>query len=444
MENIEFEGYEIRGSLNREVLACARLYKGLPQGITKPFELLKPIERLGRAAGFNHMHICFLQYLMKHTLIQDWSENSRPVVFKSRAVIAKELQLSTRQVCRLERQLHNLGVLVWHDTANFHRMGYRNREGMLEDAYGVDLSPLAVRYEYFKQKADEMEKEQRAWKKTRTKVAALRKEIAALLYRVSLQEGAEKHAKEMESITAVFEELKVRITESTPLSLLSKLYQSLRALKAQLSKVSALWTTEEMQPKMSHAQDIYVRPNNTELQSDILLTKNTCNPPVDNKLRDAHASQKNESQFVAGYASTGSKDNRKKSWGGDFLQNTDKQPVISAEMAYQVASEDFRDCLPKTGSIGWSDIIRATGTYAGWLGIHETAWQDACMKMGTADAALCVIIADRRNKMGQVKSPGGFLRGCIKKALSGDLHLGKSVFGLLQKQEKSNEYYLFS
>ncbi|MGU9961571.1 MAG: replication initiation protein RepC [Candidatus Puniceispirillales bacterium WSBS_2018_MAG_OTU23] len=47
--------------------------------------------------------------------------------------------------------------------------------------------------------------------------------------------------------------------------------------------------------------------------------------------------------------------------------------------------------------------------------------------MGQAAAALIVIIIEVKHHRGIVRSPGGYLRGMMKKSRKGLLHLGENV-----------------
>ena len=108
-------------------------------------------------------------------------------------------------------------------------------------------------------------------------------------------------------------------------------------------------------------------------------------------------------------------------------------PSINLSQVFSIATDSFISFLPKDRELLWDDIVHVASYYGQQgLGIHQSAWAEACTTMGRVKAALCVIIADKRTQMHQVTSAGGFLRGCSNKAKQGELHLEKSIYGLMK------------
>ncbi|MGH0004779.1 replication initiation protein RepC [Pseudovibrio ascidiaceicola] len=111
---------------------------------------------------------------------------------------------------------------------------------------------------------------------------------------------------------------------------------------------------------------------------------------------------------------------------------------ITLKQVLACASPMLRDMIrnaSKSGGADWDSVIQAATLAAGYLGISKPAWQEACSKLGSSAAATLIVIAERRSTdpNTSINSYGGFVRGCLAKAQAGDLHLQKSVFGLLSK-----------
>ncbi|WP_093191344.1 replication initiation protein RepC [Pseudovibrio sp. Tun.PSC04-5.I4] len=111
---------------------------------------------------------------------------------------------------------------------------------------------------------------------------------------------------------------------------------------------------------------------------------------------------------------------------------------ITLKQVLACASLMLRDMIrnaSKPGGSDWAAVVEAAQLAAGYLGISAPAWQEAYSKLGASAAATIVVIAERRSTDPKttINSYGGFLRGCLAKAEAGDLHLHKSVFGLLSK-----------
>jgi Replication protein C C-terminal region len=106
------------------------------------------------------------------------------------------------------------------------------------------------------------------------------------------------------------------------------------------------------------------------------------------------------------------------------------------------ASDRFRDRLV-IGMAGLQrpllagDCVRAAYDLTGFLGISHEVWAEACAALGEKAAAVCVILIDHamHRPDNQVQKPNGYLRAMIRKSLSVELYLHKSIFGILKREE---------
>jgi replication initiation protein RepC len=79
----------------------------------------------------------------------------------------------------------------------------------------------------------------------------------------------------------------------------------------------------------------------------------------------------------------------------------------------------------------WNDVHRAAAALRPVVGISEDAWNVANKVLGPAVAAASIALILDKSSDGEVKSPGGYLRGLIEKAQIGELHLDRSFYGRL-------------
>ena len=82
----------------------------------------------------------------------------------------------------------------------------------------------------------------------------------------------------------------------------------------------------------------------------------------------------------------------------------------------------------------WSDLIRTSAVLRPMVGISEDAWHGARRDMGEPVAAAALALVFEKVHSGEVRSPGGYLRGMVAKARAGELHLSRSFFGRLKAQ----------
>jgi replication initiation protein RepC len=82
-----------------------------------------------------------------------------------------------------------------------------------------------------------------------------------------------------------------------------------------------------------------------------------------------------------------------------------------------------------------SDCVKAAYDLTAYLGISHSLWAEACAVLGDQAAAVCVVLIDQAMQRpdNPVRKPNGYFRSMIHKAERGELHLHKSVFGILKR-----------
>lgn len=126
----------------------AAAFAGLPSGIRHQNALLATLKQAAKALGIPPALVTLIDRLFADTQPQDWLKTSRPIVWTSNLRLAHDLGLSVSAVKKLVRQAHLFGLVVMKDSPTGARSGRRAADGMLviEECFGFDLSPLAVRH----------------------------------------------------------------------------------------------------------------------------------------------------------------------------------------------------------------------------------------------------------------------------------------------------------
>ena len=122
-----------------------------------------------------------VDWLFRFTQPQDWEQGGHPIVWPSALLQQEALGLSRTQAKRLNRHLIELGLVTMKDSPNGKRYGSRDAEGRIVEAYGFDLSPLAVRYAEFVRLAEEGRAERVAMGRLRRRATIARKGIGQIL-----------------------------------------------------------------------------------------------------------------------------------------------------------------------------------------------------------------------------------------------------------------------
>src|SRR3954469_15202638 len=160
-------------------------FAGLPQGVTTPSQLLAAFKAAAPYLGLAPRLVHAIDWLFRFTQPQDWHKDSRPIVWPSARMQQEALGLSPTQVKRLNRSLIELGLISMKDSPNGKRYGTRDPKGRIVEAYGFDLSPVAMRHAEFRRLAEEGRAERAAFGRLRRRATIARKAIAQILETVA-------------------------------------------------------------------------------------------------------------------------------------------------------------------------------------------------------------------------------------------------------------------
>ncbi|RYG00953.1 MAG: replication protein C, partial [Caulobacteraceae bacterium] len=154
----------------------AEAYEGLPEGVSKAM-LLDRFERAAPRLGIGDGLVRLIRALVRVTHERDWIGRTRPIAWPSNDMLGEELQRSRTVVQGLIRAAVKAGLVHMRDSGNGKRYGYRGDAGEIVEAFGFDLSPLAVRWDEFADLAAARGLEQAQRRHLRRKVGEIRREI---------------------------------------------------------------------------------------------------------------------------------------------------------------------------------------------------------------------------------------------------------------------------
>jgi replication initiation protein RepC len=79
----------------------------------------------------------------------------------------------------------------------------------------------------------------------------------------------------------------------------------------------------------------------------------------------------------------------------------------------------------------WSEVSDAAAVLAQEMSIPRVLYAEACRILGRPMAAIAIaIISTKAADHFRQAGPGGYLRGMLRRAKEGALHLDRSIFGL--------------
>lgn len=441
-------GLRAVGARYSELEKISEGYEGLPEGVSKD-SLLRNVRVAAREYGLTPAEFDYLAYLIAFTHEVDWQPYtvSHPIVYQSVLATALHFGVSERQVRNWERAIHDkTGWLTWRDYGSHKRFGARDERGRLLYGYGVDLAPLAAQYAEIEQLATEAQEVERTWKACRREISALKRSITAkvgfLFDLGNSGQVAEDAWREVESLP--------RIAAGTPLKTLLSWRERLRSAAEAVSV-----EIEKHRETVDGSRDISA-PAEREFRH-IQTTNNqesanadTCSPQGREKRGGVppqpaaanHSGLEGSPEEPVSRdgpvkASKAPESGPERSGSQAYPSGSDK---ITLKMLLNAASEELRGHLPVRPGVplDWSQVVEAAEKRRAELGISPSAWVDACLTIGRVPAAVAVAVIDRntgRIDWNTVENPGGYLRAMVGRAREGQLDLGKSVFGILARND---------
>lgn len=399
---------------------CAKRLKDFhgESGLTKS-QLLSAFKRVTSELKIDNTAERLVDLMFAFSRDQDWEPGRQPIVWPSNSFLAEELGLSVRQTQRSINKLVDLGVIVRVDSPTGQRYGLRcEKTGHIIYAYGFDLTPIAQRHEEFltifhtkKRRAEERSQLKRSITVERKKIRQLA-EIGIELSRD--QSKWEELLYHVETI------MKPTLKPNDIAGYRKRAAALLRLRLDTESTINDLLTDHhhnQTEKEMSCTHDIEDVPIQSTTHQPFDKS-NTCNS-------DWQESRSDPAQPTSFTPNQCAKHNQ----ASDDLAHYRVTPAMIAAAIPEFGLKD-------TPRPDWRDIIDRGTLIRPMLGISEHAWSIACRDLGRETAAVAIAVLCGRRQ--EIQKPGGWFRGVIAKAQTGELHLGKSVHALRKRNEDIN------
>ena len=383
--------------------AMAERFGGLPPNRSRG-HILAAFKRAASCLGIAPRLRDAVDVLMSYSQAQ---AGRRPIVWPSNAALQEHLGLCKRQVQYLLRTLIDARLIVAVDSPTGRRWGRRHPEsGVIVEAYGFDLAPLAVRYDEFLSLAE--------------RARADRAARAALRRRLTIASKAIRQIGE----TALAYGLDDRDWEAWTQEAIALARKVAGQAEPALLKVAVA----DLEDRRVDGENILT--TRLCLEDTAPADAAECTPiTTTNQLPSDESDTRNPDLEISSHPKdTASSANEKALPASPEL----KDHAISPRFILKVSPALKRYIVSSKPT--WSHIVDAADWVRGDLGISRHAWIEACMTMGryNAAAAIAVIAA----KSAEIRSAGGYLRALTERARQGELHLGKSFYGLAERQRQ--------
>jgi replication initiation protein RepC len=377
-------------------------FTGLPPGTAKPLRLLAAFQEAEPYLGLPAHAFKLVSWLVKQTMACDWEHGSRPITWPSARRQQEFLGLSSARVKMLNRVLFDAGIFVIRDNEQGKRYGRRGADGRIIEAYGFDLSPLALRYDEFVRIAAEAKIERDRMKGLRKRATIARRAIRQAGEALAAIGPLPEAWRRLELETADLIVAGRDAGRSEELALVVKALER-RQIEAEQ------WLRDACKSVEINPSGLANEPHttSTNLPSDL------------------------EDTVMAGNKSRAAEP------APSAPPPPSPQPSRPRDKVLHLTASQLMDLAPRLGQYvyaenpTWRDVIDAAGgRLRDELGISPSLWGEACQIMGRDEAAVALAIVSTKPEEHFTRSAGGYFAGMVRKAERGHLHLSRTVWAL--------------
>jgi len=297
--------------------------------------------------------------------------------------------------------LVDCGLIIRRDSPNGKRFARKGRGGQVEQAYGFDLSPIVARAEEFKELAEAVQAEKRAYKAVRERLTLLRRDIVKMID-AGIEEGVPGNWGLM---TRTYQDIMAGLPRTAPRQVLEAICEDLELLWAEVHETLESFTkSQNMSANESHFER-HIQNSNPE------------------SISESERGSRKEDEA-----------------SGTPTENDNLRSLPKRELPLGIvldACKDWRE-LAKGGEIrSWRDFLAAAEVARPFLGVSPSAWQEACDVLGERDAA--IVLAAILQRGDHINSPGGYLRSLTDKARAGKFSVWPMIMALLNAKLEANK-----
>ncbi|MEP7453635.1 plasmid replication protein RepC [Phyllobacterium sp. SB3] len=323
-----------------------------------------------------------------------------------------ELSLRTRGMssATIRRHLAALvetGLIIRRDSPNGKRYARRGESGEIEHAFGFDLSPLALRAGEIEAHAAQARDLARAIHRVRSEITIHLRDVSKTIDAGLSEERAGDWSGYADDLAA----LSGRVSRHLPLETLRTRCEALAKLRIKVEKafLDTLSDTEMSGTDSSfehHIQNSDIEPNFERAPEKGQRRNGEPTPakPVPGRTAAIDKLRQRLDSARRTVKSVGTPDDWPK------LETKSIPMRLDAVLA---ACPQIRD-YARDGIRDWRDLMQTAGLVRSMLGVSPDAWERARDAMGDINAS--ITIAAILERVGEIRSPGGYLRALTDRA----------------------------
>lgn len=377
-------------------IASQATAKAMPnEAIANKWQVFQHIREARELLGATDRSLAILNALLSFHRETELSAAGELIVWPSNEqLIARANGISPATLRRHLSVLVECGLIIRRDSPNGKRFARRSRAGQIEQAYGFDLSPIIARAVEFRELAETVQAEKKAFRVARERLTLLRRDIVKMID-AGIEEGVPGNwGRVLQTYQAVIS----RLPRTASRQLIEDICAELYELHAEIREVLESFTkTQNSNANESHSE------------------RHIQNSNPDSNFESEHGFREKEEA------------------SGSAAETDNVRSLPKRDLPLSIvldACPNLRDAA-QTGEIRrWRDFLAAAELVRTMLGISPSAWQEAREVMGEVQGAIALAAIYQRSD--QINSAGGYLRSLTDKARDGKFSTWPMVMALLR------------
>lgn len=395
-----------RRTMSLGMMASQARSKAMPDGAqVEKWKVFQSIREAKELIGATDRSLTVLNALLSFHHDDELTGDGELIVWPSNeALKARSNGMPATTLRRHLAVLVDCGLVIRRDSPNGKRFARKGRGGEIEQAYGFDLSPIVTRAQEFRDMAEAIRTEKKAFRVARERLTLLRRDIVKLI-ETGIEEGVPGN---WGRVQHAYQAIVGRLPRSAPKQLIDDICVDLHGLYTEILEVLETFTkTQNMDANESHS-----------------------GRHIQNSKPDS-ISESEDGFRIKDEAGTNARE-------ADNVRSLPKRDLPLGIVLE--ACPSLRE-LAQGGVIRhWRDFLATAELARPMLAISPSAWSDAREVMGEQHAA--ITLAAIYQRAGQINSPGGYLRGLTERARAGRFSTWPMIMALLNaglKVQKSPE-----
>lgn len=331
------------------------------------------------------------------------------VVFPSNAQLSVRAHGITESTLR--RQLGALvdaGLIQRRDSPNGKRYAHRSRDGVIEQAYGFDLSPLLTRAAELALLAQEVAAERVRFRRAKEALTICRRDVRKLIT-AAIEEGASGNWLDVEMM---YVGILGRLPRYPDRTQVEATLDEMELLRNEVINLLDMQLNTDYMHGNAIQNERHIQNSNTESIYEL--------EPSSRKEQGESLPEEPPAKRI-----------------GVEQKRANAEQIKSFPLGMVLrACPQIVDYGPGGGISNWRELMTAAVVVRSMLGVSPSAYEEACNAMGPENAAAAMAcILERSN---YINSAGGYLRDLTKRSERGEFSIGPMLMSLLKANGDGN------